>query len=480
MQLTDLGIAFGLGLLWQAQVWLLNRRQVAISFASIRTWVLFLLSGLAVYWLQPAMPIRSLDFWLPTATLGLAALGWALTAAPEQRRLRQVLPGGLALLGLILLVGLTRYLGLTGLITATRPPQAPFIVLALLVVAILFVLLIRWPRKALLGVGIVLLIGLLVALKLPALTALVATGLRSLAGQSVSSAAATDLRWLGFSYIAFRLIHTLRDRQTGRAPAASLPEYMAYVVFFPALTAGPIDRLERFLKDLRAAPASPVADLQAALPRLALGLLKKFVLADLLALIALSPANAAQIRTAGWLWLTLVAYSLQIFLDFSGYTDLAIGLGRLFGIRLPENFNNPYLRPNLAQFWNNWHMTLTQWFRGYFFNPFTRALRQSKRPLPIWAVILLTQLATMILIGLWHGITWNFVAWGAWHGLGLFINNRWTEWVRPRLARVNERPAASKALMVLSTLFTFVFVTLGWVWFALPLDQAILVFGRLF
>jgi peptidoglycan/LPS O-acetylase OafA/YrhL len=164
MQQTDLGIAFGLGLLWQALVWFLNRRQKAISFASIRTWVLFLLSGLAVYWLQPAMPIRSLDFWLPTATLGLTALGWALTAAPEQRSLRQVLPGGLALLGLVLLVGLTRYLGLTGWITATRPPQTPFIGLALLVLAALFVSLIRWPRKALLGVGILLLIALLVVL----------------------------------------------------------------------------------------------------------------------------------------------------------------------------------------------------------------------------------------------------------------------------------------------------------------------------
>lgn len=480
MQLADLGIAFGLGLLWQGLAWLSRRVRPGLSLVSVRIWVLFLLSGLAVYWLQPAMPIRALDFWLPSATLGLAALGWALTAAPEQRSLRKILPGGLALLGLILLVGLTRYLSLTGWITASRPPQILFIGLALLALAIFLILSVLWPRKSHLLVGIVLLIALLVVLKLPALTTIVATGFRSLAGQALSSAAASDLRWLGFSYIAFRLIHTLRDRQTGRAPASNLQEYIAYVVFFPALTAGPIDRLERFLKDLRAAPAAPVADLTAALPRLAVGLLKKFVLADLLALIALSPANAVQIRTASWLWLTLVAYSLQIFLDFSGYTDLAIGLGRLFGIRLPENFNHPYLRPNLTQFWNNWHMTLTQWFRGYFFNPFTRALRQAKRPLPIWAVILLTQLATMILIGLWHGISWGFLAWGAWHGLGLFVQNRWTEWIRPRLAGVNEHPAASKVLMVLSTLFTFIFVTLGWVWFALPLDQALLVFGRLF
>ena len=105
MQLADLGIAFGLGLLWQGLAWLSRRVRPGLSLVSVRIWVLFLLSGLAVYWLQPAMPIRSLDFWLPSATLGLAALGWALTAAPEQRSPRKILPGGLALLGLILLVG---------------------------------------------------------------------------------------------------------------------------------------------------------------------------------------------------------------------------------------------------------------------------------------------------------------------------------------------------------------------------------------
>lgn len=481
MQLSDLLIAFGLGLLWLALTARLQRTAFfPTRFTSLRTWVLFILSGLAVYWLQPAMPIRSLDFWLPTATLSLAALGWALTAAPQERSLRKVLPAGLALLGLILLVGLTRHLGPAGWLTASRPPQTLPVVLALLALAGGGLILLRWPRKALLWAGIFLLIGLLIVLKLPALTALAASGLRALAGQAVGSAAATDLRWLGFSYIAFRLIHTLRDRQSGRAPAASLPEYMAYVVFFPALTAGPIDRLDRFLKDLRTAPHAPAADLQAALPRLALGLLKKFVLADLLALFALSPANAGLIRTPGWMWLALTAFSLQIFLDFSGYTDLAIGIGRLFGIHLPENFNQPYLKPNLTQFWNNWHMTLTQWFRAYFFNPFTRSLRQAKRSLPAWGMILITQLATFILIGLWHGISWNFLIWGLWHGLGLFVQNRWTEWIRPRLGTAQKHRPIRWSLTVISTLFTFAYVSLGWVWFALPVEKAILVFGKLF
>src|SRR5512141_1685286 len=107
-------------------------------------------------------------------------------------------------------------------------------------------------------------------------------------------------------------------------------------------------------------------------------------------------------------------------------------MGRLMGIRLPENFAAPYLKPNLSQFWNSWHMTLTQWFRSYFFNPLTRALQSSRRPLPTWLMILVTQLNTMILIGLWHGITPGFAIWGAWHGVGLFIHNRWADFMRPR------------------------------------------------
>lgn len=491
MQLTDLLIAVGLGLAWQAAAWFLHRLQKPrpgesepspheLIGTSTRLWVLYVLSILAVYWLQPALPIRGLDFWLPTATLILAATGWALTAAPQEREWRRILPGGLVLAGLILLLGLTRYLSLSGILTAGRPPQAQWIVLALLVAAGWIALLVRKPRPGLLWAGIVILMGIFIVLKLPALTGLAAVGLRALAGQAVERAAGTDLRWLGFSYIAFRLIHTLRDRQTGRLPACSLPEYLTYLVFFPALSAGPIDRLERFLKDLRTPLAAPANDLASALPRLAVGLFKKFVLADLLALAALSPANAGQIRTAGWMWVALYAYSLQIYLDFSGYTDLAIGIGRLFGIQLPENFKSPYLKPNLTQFWNNWHMTLTQWFRAYFFNPLTRALRQAKRPLPAWSMILLTQLATFLLIGLWHGITWNFVLWGLWHGMGLFLQNRWTEFIRPRLAAANERPAVRTALSVASTVLTFHYVALGWVWFALPVNEAFLVFGKLF
>jgi D-alanyl-lipoteichoic acid acyltransferase DltB (MBOAT superfamily) len=472
-----------------------------------RNWFLLVSSALAIYWLQPLAPIRYMDFWLPTVTLGLVVLSWVSTSPPEGRDWRANWPAAAVLAGVVLLVGLTRFLSLDGLLTAGRPPLFEQVALGVIVIAGLGWLLslpfktqtpqtlrvFKTLRVLIVSASIVLLIALLVVLKLPALAQLAGASLRALMGQEASLATATDLRWLGFSYVAFRLISTLRERQNGRLPLVTLQEYVIYVIFFPAYTAGPIDRLERFIKDLRGAsqvsgsatagnPKATARDLKAtgagragdpkdyliAGERLVMGLFKKFVVADGLALAALNATNAAQVHSSGWTWVLLYAYSLQIFFDFSGYTDIAIGLGRLLGIALPENFNAPYLKPNLTQFWNNWHMTLTQWFRAYYFNPLTRWLRTGGRKLSAAAIIFVTQITTFVLIGLWHGITWNFVLWGAWHGLGLFVQNRYSEWARPRLPDLSARPALKQGLAVAGGLLTFHYVALGWVWFALP------------
>jgi D-alanyl-lipoteichoic acid acyltransferase DltB (MBOAT superfamily) len=164
------------------------------------------------------------------------------------------------------------------------------------------------------------------------------------------------------------------------------------------------------------------------------------------------------------MWIHLYAYTFQIYFDFSGYTDIAIGIARLVGIKLPENFLSPYTKPNLTQFWNNWHMTLTQWFRSYFFNPFNRWIRGYKS-IPAWVMILIGQLATMLLIGLWHGITWNFILWGTWHGLGLFAQNRWSDFAKTRINPTD--PRIQKTLQIGGVVLTFHFVALGWVFFAL-------------
>jgi D-alanyl-lipoteichoic acid acyltransferase DltB (MBOAT superfamily) len=134
------------------------------------------------------------------------------------------------------------------------------------------------------------------------------------------------------------------------------------------------------------------------------------------------------------------------------------------GIKLPENFAAPYNKPNLTQFWNSWHMTLTQWIRAYFFNPFNRWIRGYKS-IPAWIMILIGQLATMLIIGLWHGITINFILWGVWHGLGLFVQNRWSDFAKTRINANN--PRLQSVLQLSNLLLTFHFVALGWVFFKL-------------
>jgi len=426
------------------------------------------ISALAVYALQPALPVRGLDFWLPTATLALTTLTWILTAPPEQRSWRENWPAAAILGGIVLALGLARFLGFSLPFLPSRPPQMIQILVGLALIVLAAFLLRRFskPGNVLLIAGFAFLTLIFIILKVPALSTWLSTGLRRLNHQSTALASPLDLRWLGFSYIAFRLLHTIRDRQSGRLPVVSLSEYVTYVIFFPALTAGPIDRVERFVGDLRRPFALTADDVGQAGKRLVIGLFKKFVVADVLALIALNAVNATQVRSAGWGWVLLYAYAFQIYFDFSGYTDIAIGLGRLFGIQLPENFKAPYLKPNITQFWNNWHITLTQWIRSYYFNPVTRSLRSSKKSMSIPVIIFITQVSTMVLIGLWHGITWSFALWGLWHGLGLFVHNRWSGLTKARFASL--LPGWQKALNAGGVLLTFNFVAVGWVFFALP------------
>jgi D-alanyl-lipoteichoic acid acyltransferase DltB (MBOAT superfamily) len=322
-------------------------------------------------------------------------------------------------------------------------------------------------RAGLIASASLLIVAVFIILKAEPLATDASAFLRSRTGQTAELSSPLDIRWLGFSYLAFRLLHTLRDRLAGRLPSLTLREFVTYIVFFPALAAGPIDRAERFIQDLRA-PAAPA--LVEAGGRIAFGIFKKFILADSLALIALGPEVARQTASSSplWLWILLYAYAFRLYFDFGGYTDVAIGLGQLFGVRLPENFSRPYLRPNLAAFWNSWHKTLAGWFRGYVFNPLTRALRSTRRPLPTGLIILIGQLTTMVLIGLWHGITWNFAVWGAWHGVGLFIHNRWTDLLRRRGVRLPSDGALTRLAGLAGALLTFHYVTLGWAWFALP------------
>lgn len=459
--------------------------------ARVRLWFLLGGSVAALYWLQPALPIRNLDFWLPTTAVVLTVLVWAITQGRAgllaEDRGRRSAAGALVIFGVIVAIGLTRYFEPLCCLTPSRPPEALRLALALALGSVVAVLPAQAQTRSrfLPAAAILLLIALFLILKSEPLAQAASAWLRRINGQPAELASHLDLAWLGFSYLAFRLLHTLRDYQTGRLPALSLGEFATYALFFPAYTAGPIDRAQHFAGELRlatgAAPATTEAAAQAAVRaenlnagawRILLGVFKKFVLADSLALISLNAQNAAQVQSGLWLWVLLYAYAWRLYFDFSGYTDLAIGLARLCGLRLPENFERPYLKTNLTAFWNSWHITLAAWFRAYFFNPVTRYLRSRSsrggQPLPVWTIILAGQLGTMALIGLWHGITWNFIIWGIWHGLGLFIHNRWSDFIRPRLPDLAGRPHLQRGLALGGWLLTYHYVVLGWVWFVLP------------
>lgn len=461
-----------------------------------RAWTLLIASVVAIYWLQPPLPIRFSDYILPTATLGLTLVAWWFTRQPGQ-------PDQEASLGqdrLTLVVVIAIVVGLSFMrfvipdyqITASRPPSPLIVTTILLVLGLISFAVIRSAKgqierrqRQILTILILLIVMLFVILKTESLSTWASRWWRSLTGQDMALASPIDLAWLGFSFVAFRLIHTLRDRQTGILPILSLREYLTYVIFFVSYTAGPIDRAERFSSDLRVVP-----EIQGLDPerlghggwRIALGLLKKFIIADTLAQgLSLTAANAAQAESTAGLWVLLYGYALRLYFDFAGYTDIAIGIGMLYGIQLPENFDRPYLKSSITEFWQSWHITLSTWVRFYIFSPLSRWLLTRKWRPSSTVIVLLAQLATMLVIGLWHGITWNFFTWGLWHGLGLFVHKQWSDRTRKWYRRLDQYPWRKRAWKVFAWYLTFNFVVLGWVWFALPsLQLSIEVFLGLF
>ena len=457
----------------------------------------FLLAGslVALYWLQPSTPIRNLDFWLPTTSILLTILVWAWTCAARLKFSEWAAPA-VIILACVLVIAITRYTGTLCCLTPTRPPDLPAVLLALTGGFLLAFIPIRFfsNLRLLPLIAFILIISLFLVLKTTTISQAASAALRSATGQEVELASALDLPWLGFSYLAFRLLHVLRDYQGGKLPAYGLGDFVTYALFFPAVTAGPIDRSQHFQQELdktsTAASGSPTEQKIPTLDwpmaissgkRILWGIFKKFVLADSLALVALNPQNALQVQTPIWAWILLYAYALRLYFDFSGYTDVALGLAGLLDIKLPENFDRPYLKENLTSFWNSWHITLAQWFRAYFFFPLTRALRSRPQKLPVWAIVFSGQMATMLLIGLWHGVSWNFIAWGAWHGVGLFLHNRWSDWMRPHMASLDSRPRLRSFFGMGGGLLTFHYVVLGWVWFALPqINLSLQVFNKLF
>jgi alginate O-acetyltransferase complex protein AlgI len=256
---------------------------------------------------------------------------------------------------------------------------------------------------------------------------------------------------VGISFFTFQSMTYTIDSYRGLiVPVRSFRDFLLYISFFPQLVAGPIVRARTFLPQLRARTALPAIAVQAGIFEIVLGLFLKVVVADNLApaveqcfdrmpLERISPAQA---------WLGTFYFGGQIFADFAGYSAIAIGLARVMGLTFPENFKAPYISVSLSEFWRRWHVSLSTWLRDYLYIPLGGNRHGAART--YMALFL-----TMLLGGLWHGASWNFVLWGAAHGLGLAIER----------ALTRGRRKSSGAIALLRWAFVLLFVHLTWVLF---------------
>jgi alginate O-acetyltransferase complex protein AlgI len=273
---------------------------------------------------------------------------------------------------------------------------------------------------------------------------------------------------LGVSFFTFEFIHYAADRYNGKADRGPLGEYLAFIFFFPTMVAGPIKRYQDFIPCLRNPSTDWALDWNRGITRILTGLVKKFAVADLLTSLTnhLNRTDIAQAeRWALPLW--LFAYGWKIYFDFSAYSDIAIGSGRLFGLKIPENFDWPYFRTNIAEFWRHWHMSLYKWLVDYVFIPLGGS-RGSK------AFVCRNVMIVMLVSGIWHGAGLNFVVWGAWHGALLVVHRLWSG------GRREQNVAPSWLGRLASCALTYICVNLGWTFFAMDLDTGAFFLRRLF
>jgi len=254
---------------------------------------------------------------------------------------------------------------------------------------------------------------------------------------------------IGISFFSFQLISYLVDRMRGDAPLYPFRPFALFVLLFPHLIAGPIVRHNELVPQLALDPRRDGLwrRIAVGLMLFTLGFAKKVLIADRLADMVDPAFTAAAAHPLGLIdaWHAALAFSFQLFLDFSAYTEMAIGIALMFGLLLPENFRRPYLATDLRDFWRRWHISLSNFIRDYLYIPLGGSRHGAAR-------YVLATLLSMGLCGLWHGAGWTFAAWGVWHGIGLVVCRFWQQLARPM-------PAA------LGWLVTMAFVLAGWVLF---------------
>lgn len=272
---------------------------------------------------------------------------------------------------------------------------------------------------------------------------------------------------VGISFYTFQSISYVVDVYKGRiAPTSSWLDYLFFLSFFPALVAGPIVRADYFLPQLEKNTQASIQDIYGGLWLIIIGIVKKAVIADYIAQYNDLVFNDPSLYTGVQTLMGVFGYTMQIYCDFSGYSDMAIGLALIMGFHLGINFDSPYQSRNLTEFWRRWHISLSSWLRDYVYIPLGGNRKGTFRTY-------LNNFLTMLIGGLWHGAAWKFVFWGAMHGVGLAIHKA----CKPYLSRVPD----NWFTVFFSWLATFIYVSLLWVFFrAASFEDSILIISNIF
>jgi alginate O-acetyltransferase complex protein AlgI len=286
---------------------------------------------------------------------------------------------------------------------------------------------------------------------------------------------------IGISYTAFRAMHFIIEGYRRTIQKPSFLGFLNYMLFFPSFISGPIHRYNHFCENSATARAASLrADMLPGVRRIVLGLFKKTVLAVLVSPYTLKNLGVPLQEMSVWLMLLgLYAFALFLYFDFSGYTDLAIGTARLMGFVLPENFNRPFLKPNIQQLWANFHISLTSWLTDYIYWPLSKKLRTfdyfRKNPIFLSNCAIIV---TFVICGIWHGDTAIFVLWGLYHGIGLSVLNIYQKWKRKMRSPVMRKYFTSKLSYAVGVVGTFTFYSVGLIAFILSTAEMKLLVSR--
>jgi len=275
---------------------------------------------------------------------------------------------------------------------------------------------------------------------------------------------------MGLSYITFRLIHYIVEVYRDNTPRGSFVDFALYVLFFPTFLAGPVERFQRFYPQIKEIKSPDILNINYGLFRIICGLVRKIIIADNLKNIIMPVLTSPQFYNRAIVIFAIYGLAIQIYMDFAGYTDIAIGASRIFGYKIIENFNRPFLQKNIALFWRNWHISVYSLIRDYFFFPiFGYRVSKAKTYIGIFC--------TMMIFTLWHKGNLNFFILGIYHGLGLMIWYIFQEVKRKSSWMVQW--TSSRYLSPIAPLTTFSFFSFGLIFFRDDFFQSLRIIQRL-